>query len=294
MKLMRKPGFTLIELIVVIAILALLAVALLAVLNPLEMINRSKDTATLSAAQTVNNAIVRFNSVSRDPIVTKELTASDITTPDSQTMLAKLVTNNELKTSFITYASRKITPLLFTITPDLAKLNICFVPLSNSFKTRPDTIYNGSGSKIDCTNQVCHLCINSVQSDSPASSPQPIVIVPSPTPIAASCDNFNPEAPDYAFTCNTSSKWQQYNCSNFCVADKGCDSYCPPGSRHLIKTYNGIGMTNFISCITHSGETTESYCVSGPAAHCDKMSYPSSTSDYIWGCTNPRRPYDWQ
>lgn len=59
---MRKnfKGFTLIELLIVIAVLGILAVAVLAAINPIEQINRSRDTGTQSDAEQLIGAIDRF------------------------------------------------------------------------------------------------------------------------------------------------------------------------------------------------------------------------------------------
>jgi prepilin-type N-terminal cleavage/methylation domain-containing protein len=58
---MRKiKGFTMIELLIVIAVLGILAVAVLAAINPIEQINRSKDTGTRSDCEQLLSGIDRF------------------------------------------------------------------------------------------------------------------------------------------------------------------------------------------------------------------------------------------
>jgi len=57
---MKRKGFTLIELLIVITLLGILAVAVLSAINPIEQINRSRDTATRSDAEQLLNAIDRF------------------------------------------------------------------------------------------------------------------------------------------------------------------------------------------------------------------------------------------
>jgi prepilin-type N-terminal cleavage/methylation domain-containing protein len=57
---MKKPGFTLIELLIVITLLGILAVAVLSAINPVEQINRSRDTSSRSDAEQLINATDRY------------------------------------------------------------------------------------------------------------------------------------------------------------------------------------------------------------------------------------------
>ena len=56
----KSAGFTMIELLVVIAVLGVLAVAVLSSLNPIEQINKGRDTRTRSDAAQFINATDRF------------------------------------------------------------------------------------------------------------------------------------------------------------------------------------------------------------------------------------------
>lgn len=56
-----QQGFTLIELLIVIAILGVLAAAVLSAINPVEQINRGRDTGSLSDAEQLHSAIDRYN-----------------------------------------------------------------------------------------------------------------------------------------------------------------------------------------------------------------------------------------
>lgn len=53
-------GFTMIELLVVIAVIGVLAVAVLSSINPIEQINKGRDTRTRSDAAQLINAVDRF------------------------------------------------------------------------------------------------------------------------------------------------------------------------------------------------------------------------------------------
>lgn len=59
MKYLQK-GFTLIELLIVIAVLGVLAVAVLSAINPIEQINRGKDTGSRSDSEQFIGAIDRY------------------------------------------------------------------------------------------------------------------------------------------------------------------------------------------------------------------------------------------
>ncbi len=56
-----QKGFTLIELLIVIAILGVLAAAVLSAINPVEQINRGRDTGSLSDAEQLHSAVARYN-----------------------------------------------------------------------------------------------------------------------------------------------------------------------------------------------------------------------------------------
>ena len=56
----KKLGFTMIELLIVIAVLGILAVAVLSAINPIEQINRGRDTGSRSDAEQVISAVDRF------------------------------------------------------------------------------------------------------------------------------------------------------------------------------------------------------------------------------------------
>jgi len=60
-RLHHQLGFTMIELLIVITILGILAVAVLSAINPIEQINRGRDTGRQSDAEQLLSAIDRYN-----------------------------------------------------------------------------------------------------------------------------------------------------------------------------------------------------------------------------------------
>jgi len=61
LKLKLNRGFTMIELLIVIAVLGVLAIAVLATINPIEQINRGRDTGSRSDSEQLLSAIDRYN-----------------------------------------------------------------------------------------------------------------------------------------------------------------------------------------------------------------------------------------
>lgn len=151
-KLMFKRGFTLIELLIVIAVLGILAVAVLSAINPIEQINRSRDTGSRSDSEQLISAIDRFyaNSGGYYPWKVNSTTpVSDATvwavvdnsnwTDGTTTVLNKLAEEGtgELKSSF---TNRIVAPKYNTLykynsgDPG-ASTYICFLAKSASFQT---------------------------------------------------------------------------------------------------------------------------------------------------------------
>ncbi len=60
-KITTQLGFTMIELLIVITILGILAVAVLSAINPIEQINRGRDTGSQSDAEQLLSSIDRYN-----------------------------------------------------------------------------------------------------------------------------------------------------------------------------------------------------------------------------------------
>ncbi|MFZ2199910.1 MAG: type II secretion system protein [Microgenomates group bacterium] len=174
----RKLGFTMIELLIVIAVLGILAVAVLSAINPIEQINRGKDTGSRSDAEQTLSAIDRFYASQgyypwqtgagdslHEPIAWQLLTdAADTTTPTPVTVLAKLSTGgtSELKTSFV----NRISPTTYNplyIYNGGAQGNstyVCFTPNSGSFQTEAVTRCGtaGAGLPADLAGAAASVC----------------------------------------------------------------------------------------------------------------------------------------
>lgn len=162
MKQRTAQGFTLIELLIVIAVLGILAVAVLSAINPIEQINRSRDTGSRSDAEQLIGAIDRYYATQGFyPWLTAPCTAANCeatawgavsTWNDGTTLLvlSKLSESGsgELKASFTNRISGA------TYNP-LSKYHeggagdstyVCFSPKSSSFKVEAATRCTTTGA----------------------------------------------------------------------------------------------------------------------------------------------------
>lgn len=155
----RKLGFTMIELLIVIAVLGILAVAVLAAINPIEQINRGKDTGSRSDAEQLLSATDRYYAskgyypwtigANSDNVMTNGGGAGVVPTltpldgdiavgADGSKMLSGLSAggSSEIKASFVTRITDPTYNWLSIYNDGTsgASTYICFTPKSNSFK----------------------------------------------------------------------------------------------------------------------------------------------------------------
>lgn len=147
-----KAGFTMIELLIVIAVLGVLATAVLSAINPIEQINRGRDTGTRSDAEQLIGAIDRYyTSAGYYPWMLSASSVNDAITPmveitsatqtfggDAQQVLTNLSTGGaaEIKASFVTRivgANVRHLKLYYSGT-DGDSVYTCFIPQSSSFR----------------------------------------------------------------------------------------------------------------------------------------------------------------
>jgi prepilin-type N-terminal cleavage/methylation domain-containing protein len=144
-----NKGFTLIELLIVIAVLGILAVAVLAAINPIEQINRSRDTGSRSDAEQLIGAIDRFyasrgfypwqtapGTAAAGVTWTQVTTAwTGVSTVPILTQLSQAGTE-EIKQSFVTrITSSGYNPLhIYNRGQQGDSYYVCFLPQSGAFR----------------------------------------------------------------------------------------------------------------------------------------------------------------
>lgn len=185
-------GFTMIELLIVIAILGILAVAVLSAINPIEQIDRGRDTGSRSDAEQLSSAISRFHALrgyypwfssAGDEIVGLDWTDTSGTWEDNQepnacNVLEKLSSGDgadctgadELQQAFIDrITDDEYNPLFVYHRGDPGdSAYICFSPNSGAFTQEAqerceDIIESGTPADFPVTNACAeddyHICL---------------------------------------------------------------------------------------------------------------------------------------
>ena len=187
-----RQGFTMIELLIVIAVLGVLAIAVLSAINPIEQIDKGRDTGDRSDSEQLLSAIDRFyaslqyypwqdtvGSTQNVGLDTGLLEASAVIVYGNSppTMLENLENTAEVKGGFkARLTSRKKVYLYFSVTDNSAYA--CFIPASLSFTTeaynacKSETQVWGTGlddlaCSADCINAAtpkeakgeCYVCL---------------------------------------------------------------------------------------------------------------------------------------
>lgn len=149
-----KRGFTMIELLVVIAIIGVLAAAVLSAINPVEQINKGRDTAIRSDAAELVNATERYFAVQEkfpwntaknswnpsssgndNPGVDPDNLFSVDGTADSKWLWVKILEDtSEVKANFYSRILKNRSKMLAVKEADSGTVFVCFEPSSNQFK----------------------------------------------------------------------------------------------------------------------------------------------------------------
>lgn len=136
-----EGAFTMIELLVVIAVIGVLAVAVLSSLNPIEQINKGRDTRKESDAAQLISAVDRYYALQElyPWNVTGATNPEDLFergTGDDFTWADELVTAEEVKDGYVNRIQSEDSMFVFKDAGANENSFVCFVPSSQAFKTR--------------------------------------------------------------------------------------------------------------------------------------------------------------
>jgi prepilin-type N-terminal cleavage/methylation domain-containing protein len=134
-----QAGFTMIELLVVIAVIGVLAVAVLSSINPIEQINKGRDTRTRSDAAQLINAVDRYYAIHEEyPWNVVNATEPDEVFEHNSTAdwawIDLLVDTSEVKAGFTNRVTNDNNIVVFKADGDNETMYACFLPTSRAFK----------------------------------------------------------------------------------------------------------------------------------------------------------------
>jgi prepilin-type N-terminal cleavage/methylation domain-containing protein len=171
-----RKGFTMIELLVVIAIIGVLAAAVLAAINPIEQINKGRDTARRSNGAELVGAIERYyavqekypwNADTKATTVALAIPTTDQLVTSASTTWKKLTDTDEVKDTFLSKIENDNVQLKVYKDADEDTIYVCFPPTSSQFAAQAETRCLEEASTLpddacDCTATACsvaHICI---------------------------------------------------------------------------------------------------------------------------------------
>lgn len=159
--LLKQAGFTMIELLVVIAVIGVLAVAVLSSINPIEQINKGRDTRTRSDAAQLINAVDRYYAIHEaypwnvdnapaydSPLGLQDQPEAEFAftgAADNWGWIQLLVSTGEVKEGFTNRLETDDNIVVFKEGVVNATMYACFLPTSLAFKQEAmDNCNNGT------------------------------------------------------------------------------------------------------------------------------------------------------
>lgn len=178
LKSLRSAGFTMIELLVVIAVIGVLAVAVLSSINPIEQINKGRDTRTRSDAAQLISAVDRYFAtqetypwnvsnanatpayVTGDPDYTSEFIFDEIGvigTAATWSWIDILADRAEIKEAFVSRlkSDADVEYLIWKPSGANATMYICYYPSSFEFQSNAQEECTSGGVNADISGTAC-------------------------------------------------------------------------------------------------------------------------------------------
>ena len=277
----HSSGFTMIEILIVIVIFSILSITVLIALDPIEQINRGRDTKSLTFSAELYNAIDRIEARSESVPILSDVVAAPLNSNFGMTTLYQLMDFSEIKPSFISSHQKELPNIFLTVVDSFQNKAVCFLPKSKSFRDHYLSVYSAGGEKLNqCPIEGCYLCFSSVMAEIDPSAYDivggvDLIATPHPTEMPTEdeetdvCGNFDPQWPNFAWTFGISDTFAKWGCTHFSTTDWGCGSTClrdhdctpcPEGQRKLIKFYYATQESgNFELCLSHYKEAREEY-----------------------------------
>lgn len=159
----RQAGFTMVELLVVIAIIGILAVAVLSTLNPIEQINKSRDTRTRNDVVQVMTAIERYYATQEDYPWANTVSATKV--PSDQVYPLILLSDGDASewVQFLEDVGEVKQVMVDRVTDAASTISVfkeagvngqvigCFDPISSAFEAEADAACADAGSSASLT-----------------------------------------------------------------------------------------------------------------------------------------------
>lgn len=178
LKSLRSAGFTMIELLVVIAVIGVLAVAVLSSINPIEQINKGRDTRTRSDAAQLISAVDRFFATQETyPWNVANAAASPAYVPADTDYISEFIFDEigvlgtaptwswvdiladraEIKEAFVSRlkTDADVEYLVYKPTGANATMYICFYPSSFEFQSKAQDDCTSGGVNDDVSATAC-------------------------------------------------------------------------------------------------------------------------------------------
>ncbi len=162
--MIKKFGFTLVELLIVIALLGALAVGLLAALDPFEQLKKGNDTGVRNTTSEFHGAVIRYYAIKNVMPWCQNSTCTSFRDGSSEpsatpltnlpNTIAEIVNTGELKSDFVQLAgSGTLSKIYVNGNNTSASVSVCFKPTAKSFINDPNTKFESNG--IEVTGNAC-------------------------------------------------------------------------------------------------------------------------------------------